>query len=205
MPSARDIAEERFARGEISSDEFDSIIAKINDSGKKFARLDGFGKKSDNDSGKKSDNDSGKKSNQDAIQKYEPPEKFHQILKWLGAFIGLMWFASLFYSKSDADDVQNSVTMSNLLVSGDVITFDLAYSGSRKGDLITYVNTSDGKSILCPHIFEMRAGSIKKLSINCPTNAGIEDGLIRWVWADTDTAKTLAPKAVRLPISWEEG
>ena len=89
----------------------------------------------------------------------------------------------------------------NIIDNGKEITFSISNSSDKTGDVLFYARKGDNGTKTCVHIFEMRPGSIKRMSVPCRMPSGGGATVVNITWADTRNAGLIA-LASRLHVNW---
>ena len=180
MSKAREIAEERFARGEISEEELRRIISRL---------------------------DENPAPQYSAAPVHAAPAPAPQnksalltIAKWVLILLGLLFAVVVYLNVKGTDGLE----IANITLYPNEISLDIANSGSKKGDIIVYAQNGENGTKRCPHIFEMRKGTITKLTFPCSTAQTNEQVFVYGAWADSLAVEGLRNLASRIELDWDK-
>lgn len=169
MSKAREIAEERFAMGEITEAELKDILSKLPSTQTS------------------SNNTKEKKSG-----------KVETFFKSIGLAVGVFLILSFLGSLGEDGDSDNFVT-ANLKHENGFISIDVTNSGSKSGDVLIWATTPEKIMESCLHVFRMKPGTIRGLSFRCdPPSGPGATFLTRMQWADNKKAKAQLAKRIKV-------
>ena len=178
MSKARELAEERFAKGEISAEELKSIISQLNETAAPVHAA------------------------APAAPAPAPaePAKSNALLtvgKWMLGGLVVLMVIGYFIERNTI----GGLGVANLTNHGTHISLDVSNTSSRRGNVIFYSVTGNS-SKRCVHVFEMRPGTISDLSFPCE-NTSNEEVSAYIAWADSSEMKNLAPLAKKKNVTWD--
>lgn len=163
MSKALEIASERYAKGEITKDEFDAITKSL-----KETEAESVSTPSDS------------ALNLDKL-KTESTSLFQNAWKGLQVFGGII-IVILIISYLNAPS-SRGLTVGNIEGMASSVRLDIANNSNKSGDILIWIVKDDIR--MCDHVIEMRAKwRIRNLSVPCRTGPG--RFTVHSIWADGD-------------------
>jgi hypothetical protein len=199
MSKAREIVEERFARGEISEEEFKSIVGKLAASASGNRRP--IDRELPFEQGRYLSTPSSLPISSKLPQSYQKDTEGMSVGLILGLVVSCVFIVlgAIVYFAYEA--TAGGLETANLLNHGHKVTFDISNTGSKTGDVLVYAEESSGGGPRCIHLFEMRPGTVTNINVPCEIGTG-KEVIVHTRWADSGVDEGLVPLAKRLKIDW---
>lgn len=181
MSKAREIAEERFAKGEISAQELHDIVSRLSSAAPTPAPA--------------------------PVMAPAPAatgggvESFFKFIGSLALYAAGGAIAYIVIVNVFGGSGIKGLETANILDYGNKVTFDISNTSKKSGDVLAYIQRGES-SERCMHVFEMRPGTIKDLTLPCDTGSSGAETVLYVKWADAGGSQGLLNLADRIKVDW---